>query len=433
MSLSILPSQSCALKEQSLAFATLDPKASRLLPTLKDIDGSILKTQIWGPISLPIGLNPQLKQLHLKECNVTPAMLAIIRKTFFSLTTVQITNDRLDEKTLIELTSIKRLELTYCRISSKALSQFSKFYCLKKLILISNSFENCQLTSLLGLKLLTNLKADSCRINGIGIKIIAQLTGLKTLSLADNGLNDHRITALAHLKNLTDLDLSHNCDIVGEGLVALTSLRLERLELVHCPVINGKAFEAMTDLTFLNLFTSFSQVAYFSGLTNLTDLTHPADLDGEDLQGLSLMTNLVSLDLEDAFLKLDHASQLNHFSALINLNTLLLKDIQFQGEPGSPSNLEESLVLTRALAKLKQLNVLSLTLGSFNQEIAQNLDKLTLLSSFTLILKDMNVDGGITRLCSECLNLTSLQLKNCTLKGRAQHYLQELGSFNACK
>ena len=429
MSLAVVPPQSCALKESTMNRVNfLDPETLKLLPRVTDINRSVFHTQIEGPLSNSIGLSPLLIELHLKKCRVCPVILAIIAKTFVHLTTLRVTKDCLDGesfKELAQLTSLRHLELNTCRVKSQGIQELSRLKNLQILEFESTPLDNRRLINLTSLTQLGTFKADDCRINKVGMNAIAQLTGLTCLSLANNDLDDVQLESLAHLTNLTILDLSQNVEIRGEGLASLPCGTLKTLLLMECLLEEGGVFVKMTNLTALHLNSHFSHLHHLTALTKLSLLTHQSEFDDEDFDNLGKMRSLIYLDLAGGFFKLNHADSFKNFASLIHLVHLNLNGIHFEGEEYSASNLEESLALTTALTQLKHLVELSLTLGTFNKAIANNLKTLNKLKTFTLILKGMRIDGGIAKLL-QGIKITTYKLEDCELVGQAKFHLQHL-------
>lgn len=429
MSLAVLPIQSCDAQKTLFESAQnlFDPTGPRLLPDLKNIDGDLLDTLIWGPLTMPIGTSPLLKKLHLKESGANQAMLAVIVRTFCHLKTVCLTREVVDKKNLSELACLKtlqKLKLTLCRISTHAVRQFSQFTHLNSLTLDSTSLDNRQLASLISLTQLTTLRADTCRINGVGINSIAKLTALKTLSLRDNQLDDEKVARLALLRNLTDLDLSENPDFQGEGLDAFRSLfKLKAVAFVRCNFIEGVAIQSMPQLTSLDLESPCSQMEHLTGLTHLSELSYRAELNGHDLRNLSKLRGLVYLDLSETLFKLSDPIQLKQLSSLTNLNALYLEGIHFDRKAKRAANPDESTALTEALSHLTQLGELSLTLGCFNQVIAGHLHQLTELYSFSLTLENSVIDAIRAKLFDE-LSHVELNFVNCEIRRGAKPYLE---------
>lgn len=207
-----------------------------------------------------------------------------------NLTTVVLRNETSiqDFSSLSTMLNVKSLDLTNCKIGSKALESIasmtwlenltldkniisdaaplSKLIKLKSLSLSDNSIKD--ISSFSGLTNITNLNLSKNFIQDISA--VSSMTRVKTLNLSDNLITT--ISSVSDISTLRELNLSGNQITSIEALRRLTTLTT--LDLSNNTITNISALSSMTSLVNLNL--SSNSIASFdklSGLSNLTTLS----------------------------------------------------------------------------------------------------------------------------------------------------------------
>ena len=266
--------------------------------------------------------------------------------------------DESDLALLSGMTQLKELDLRYSDISD--ISQLSRLRNLEKLFLNGAKIEDVT-----PLKNLTNLEILNLEDNQItDVTPLKNLTNLKVLNLEDNLITD--VTPLKGLANLEELylygnqelesikavlyfpnlrkfsvnswipdsllDLGHISDLVSlktdepykEGFINLC--KLNSLEtLIFADVNLDTDYSLLTGLKNLKRFEiydeGFSRSEDLGELSQITEMVLFGDI--KNLEGISTMVNLVTLDL--------HACQLTSIEGIENLQNLIELDISFDG------------------------------------------------------------------------------------------------------
>lgn len=184
---------------------------------------------------------------------------------------------------LVELTWLKRLDLSYNYLDDQRAQPLSALTSLTALDLSSSGIGDAGVQALAGLSRLTTLDIGGNQIDDAGARTLSSLTGLTTLRLWGNRIGDKGAQALSGLSHLETLDLGHNF-IGDEGATAIA--RLENLTTLHlgCTGVRYegvRALAALTGLTFLDLGVN--------GVEDIGALTTLAALEEINLSDCSLV------------------------------------------------------------------------------------------------------------------------------------------------
>lgn len=314
-----------------------------------------------------------------------------------NLTTVIIRNETgiSDFSSLSLLTNVKSLDLTGCKIGSKALTEISSMSWLENLVLDKNSVSDTE--------------------------PISKLIKLKTLSLSDNSIKD--ITALSGLSNLTELTLSKNFIQDISPISSMT--RLKTLNLSDNLITSVSPISELTSLKEVNL--SGNQISSVEALRRLTTFTtlNLSDNTVSNISALSGMSSLVNLNISS-----NSVSSLSALSELKNLTTLNVggnKASDFDTLTGtnikyltaSNMNLNDA-----ALAKIAKLSKLQ-TLDVRNNQIV-DVSPLTALASLTTLTVSGNYPKNLSVLAS-CKKLSTVNCANTTVSDADIYALKNKG------
>ena len=166
---------------------------------------------------------------------------------------------------------------------------------------------------------LTDFTASDAGITSLlGIR---NLTNLKTLSLDNNSITD--ISTLSGLTSLTYLDLNNNPIADISPLSGLTSLR--KLWLDHTPITDISPLSGLTGLTGLHIYgnaITVADISFLSAFTSLRELTLAlGEAEFTDISALGGLTHLALLSLG--------YNLITDISPLSGLTTLHWLDLRF--------------------------------------------------------------------------------------------------------
>ncbi|KAK8350599.1 hypothetical protein V6Z12_A06G219000 [Gossypium hirsutum] len=392
-----------------------------------------------------LGLFPTLKTLSLQGFNINETTMPSYSHNaeFTSLKRLELSyckvNKNFTRQEGLNLRSLEELELHESSLPSNFIQVFGPLISLKNLTAHGIDGNNtppmndfCELINLQELDIngnnlrgslpmcfsnLTSLKTLSLSYNQLfeNISVLKNLTLLESLDLSSNQFSGN-IFALKSLTLLESLDLSSNQ--FSESISALKSLTLlESLDLSSnqfSESISALSISALKSLTLLeSLDLSSNQ---FSGnifalksLTLLESLDLSSNQFSESISALKSLTLLESLDLSSN----QFSESISALKSLTLLESLDLSSNQFSGNISTLKSLTllESLDLSSnqfsgnisALKSLTLLESLDLSSNQFSGNISA-LQSLTLLES--LDLSSNQFSGNISALES----LTSLQL-----------------------
>lgn len=314
-----------------------------------------------------------------------------------NLTTVIIHNETgiSDFSSLSSMTNVKSLDLTGCKIGSKALTEISSMTWLETLVLDKNSVSDTE--------------------------PISKLVKLKSLSLSDNSVKD--ISPISGLSNLTDLVLSKN---FIQDISPLSSMpRLKTLDLSDNLITSVSPISELTSLKEVNF--SGNQISSVEALRRLTTLTtlDISDNTVSNISALSGMSSLVNLNISS-----NSVSSLSALSGLKNLTTLnvggnsasdfnVLTGTNIKYLTASNMNLNDA-----ALAKIAKLTKIQ-TLDVRNNQIV-DVSPLTALSSLTTLTVSGNYPKNLSALAS-CKKLSTVNCANTTVSDADIYALRNKG------
>lgn len=392
-----------------------------------------------------LSLPEELKEMILSQLTMQTAKnLRKANKSLNKLVLARILNLKLNYKLTDEV--IKKdvcplldqmLNLTYldiqgCEIAPKTLKNFSNLLNLTSLNLKHCGIRNAHIINLPNLANLTKIDFGESYITDRGLKnlstnlqilnlsecndltkvgighIAKRLNKLKSLNLAFCNF-DISLGNIEHLPahtSLTDLNLSQNDEISDDGLKNLPQ-NLKILYLKQCNKITDIGISYITkrlsNLKSLNL--SRCNKITLKGLNELTTLTHldvnDCKLDVDRSIGfLSLLTNLITLDIGDNFEITSKSTQ--YLTGLIKLTDLNV---------GRCPNLDDNGLLHLIfLSNIKSLNV--------NRSFRITDEGIRYLTNITNLTDlDLKLNYKLTDKCIEHLiilsNLIDLNLRGC--------------------
>lgn len=142
-------------------------------------------------------------------------------------------------KYIAHLHKLRRLQLSFCKITDRDLSELSTLVDLKHLQLNWTAVSDAGLNHLQNLQSLKTLDLSRTQISDKGLEAISKLQKLAHLSLWDCKITGCTLTQFANLPTLTHLWLSRTRlqDSFGQGLGLLT--HLQSLEIAETQAADG--------------------------------------------------------------------------------------------------------------------------------------------------------------------------------------------------
>lgn len=224
-----------------------------------------------------------LKDLSLKNCNISSNGINIIRQTekltSLNLSGASLSSDDIDKLSLSS--TLENIDLSLTAVTNQDIETLCDKLPLKSIdLFFCPDIGNDALEACAQCKTLEEANFASCAgITDEGVATLTQSTSLKKLSFANcDRLSDTSLSQIATMPNLQELDVS-NCKITDATLNALTP-QITSLSISRCDNITSNGFEALSKTHIQTLDLSY---------TNITD---------EDLQKLVENSSLTHLSLK---------------------------------------------------------------------------------------------------------------------------------------
>lgn len=285
-----------------------------------------------GLSGIPILLNPRTRSLSLVGNQISSVSLDELSfypdLEFLDLSDNQILT--LDRGAFFRLTNLKVLRLNGNQIKSLIVETFAGLSGLQVLDISQNKLERLPTSVFADLHRLEVLNISHNQLKAMSPGALTGLTSLKELHLARNQLSEIPRTALHAPISLKLLDLSSNrlTAIPNESFERLTDLEILKLNDNSIERIDEQGFVGLRSLKQLSLrFNKLARVpsVSFRPLTDLDTLQlgeNPFDeLPTSAFEGLANLRQLFITGCSQL-----KSAQLNAFSGLLHLDTLVITD-----------------------------------------------------------------------------------------------------------
>lgn len=300
-----------------------------------------------------------------------------------------------DFSILPSLLNVKELDLTNCKIASKALEYISSMTWLESLVLDRNTISDAE-----PLSKLVKLKSLSVSDNNIkDISVISGLTSLTEINVSKNFIQD--VSAMSSMTRLKTADISDNLVTTVSALSELSSLKT--LNASGNQLSSVEALRRLTSLTSLdisnNKLYNISSLSAMSSLTNL-DISSNAVTS---LESISTLSNLTTLNVS--------GNKISDYGVLSGTNIKHLV----------AANAEMNDSALASVAKLSRLQ----TLDVRNNSIF-DVSPLTSLGNLTTLNISGNYPKNISALAG-CRKLNSVTCSNSTVSDADLYALKNKG------
>ena len=300
-----------------------------------------------------------------------------------------------DFSILPSLLNVKELDLTNCKVASKALDAISSMTWLENLVLDKNTISDAEPISKL-----VKLKSLSISDNNIkDISVLSGLTSLTEINISKNFVQD--ISALSSMTKLKTADVSENLITTVSAISELSSLK--SLSASGNQLSSIEALRRVTSLTTLDLSNNkLYNISALSGMSSLTNL----DISSNaltSLESLSSLSNLTTLNVS--------GNKISDFGVLSQTNVKHLV----------AANTEMSDSALSSVAKLSRLQTLDIRNNKFF-----DVSPLTSLSNLTTLNISGNSPKNISAL-ADCRSLNSVTCSNSTVSDSDLYALKNKG------
>jgi beta-lactamase regulating signal transducer with metallopeptidase domain/Leucine-rich repeat (LRR) protein len=318
---------------------------------------------------------------------------------------------------LEDVTALRKLDLWGTKITDAGLAHLQGLSELRELWLNGcTSITDAGLAHLKGLTKLQRLRLNACyRVTGACLQYLSNMPELQELHFAQGPVTD---ADLQHLKNLTGLVYfsAKGPGITDAGLEnfkalpRLSSLELRETEITDAGLERLKSLTALGDLTLQNAQITDAGLAHLKDLTKLTGLGLRSDqITDAGLAHLEDLTKLKGLDLHCA--RITDAG-LEHLKGLTALHSLDFRDTPISGTGFAH------------LKNLTQLQVLELDACPITDAGLAHIGGFT--SLWILRLQHIPItDTGLEHLRT-LTGLRNLDLRDTRITGAGLRHLQSL-------
>jgi beta-lactamase regulating signal transducer with metallopeptidase domain/Leucine-rich repeat (LRR) protein/tetratricopeptide (TPR) repeat protein len=234
--------------------------------------------------------SPQAQGSDVRLSNATDADLAALKNldeiTSFWISGRNVTDAGLAR--LEEMPNLERINLVNCySITDAALAHLKPLQKLKYLFIFGARITDDGLPNLEGLTQLKDFRLDGCsRITDAALGHLSGMRNLHTIGLGGTQVTDAGLAQLAERRNLISLLLGFT-HITDVGLAHVRNLRLQVLDLQHCPDITDAGLANLKEMTSLYDLSLADTATTDAGLANLKGLTAMGVLTLDQCSGIS--------------------------------------------------------------------------------------------------------------------------------------------------